>query len=46
MTTRTWTTLDLLKTTAEFFNGKQLASPRLAAERLLAHAMGCRRVDL
>jgi len=46
MTTRTWTTLDLLKTTAEFFSGKQLASPRLAAERLLAHAMGCRRVDL
>ncbi len=46
MTTRTWTTLELLKTTAEFLAGKQLASPRLAAERLLAHAMGCRRVDL
>ena len=46
MTTRTWTTLDLLKTTADFLAGKQLPTPRLAAERLLAHAMGCRRVDL
>lgn len=46
MTTRTWTTLDLLKTTTEFLAGKELTSPRLAAERLLAHALGCRRVDL
>jgi len=46
MTTRSWTTLELLKTTADFLKTKDLPSPRLAAERLLAHAMGCRRVDL
>jgi release factor glutamine methyltransferase len=46
MTTRSWTTLELLKTTADFLKTKELPSPRLAAERLLARAMGCRRVDL
>lgn len=46
MTTRTWTTLELLRTTAEYLAGRALPEPRLAAERLLAHALGCRRVDL
>lgn len=43
---RLWTTLDLLKTTTEFLAARGLANPRLAAERMLAHALGCRRVDL
>ena len=46
MTAKTWTTLELLKTTTDFFAGKGLPSARLAAERLLAHAWDCRRVDL
>jgi release factor glutamine methyltransferase len=46
MTARTWTTLELLKTTTDFFAGKGLPNARLAAERLLAHAWDCRRVDL
>jgi len=46
MTARTWTTLELLKTTTEFFVGKGLPSARLAAERLLAHAWNCKRMDL
>jgi release factor glutamine methyltransferase len=46
MTARTWTTIELLRTTTEFFAGKGLPSARLAAERFLAHAWGCRRVDL
>jgi len=46
MTTRTWTVLELVKTTAEYFAGRKLASPRLAAEWLLAHVLGCKRVDL
>jgi len=46
MSTRTWTVLDLVKTTAEYFAGRQLQSPRLAAEWLLAHVLACKRVDL
>ena len=46
MSARTWTTLELLKTTAEYLAGRRLEAPRLAAERLLAHVLGCRRVDL
>ena len=46
MMAKTWTTLELLKTTTEFFAGKGLPAARLAAERLLAHAWECRRVDL
>jgi release factor glutamine methyltransferase len=46
MAERTWTTLELLKTTTAYFEQRGLASPRLAAERLLAHAWKCRRVDL
>ena len=32
--------------TADYFASKDVESPRLAAERLLAHAMGCERIDL
>jgi release factor glutamine methyltransferase len=46
MTSRTWTTLELLKTTAEFLAARGLPAARLAAERLLAHAKGCKRVEL
>ena len=46
MTARTWTTLELLRTTSEFLAGKSLPTPRLAAERLLAHSWNCRRMDL
>ncbi len=46
MTTKTWTVLELVKTTADYFAGRQLQSPRLAAEWLLAHVLGCKRVDL
>lgn len=46
MSTRTWTTLELLRTTTEYLAGRERPEPRLAAERLLAHALGCRRVDL
>jgi release factor glutamine methyltransferase len=46
LSTRTWTTLELLKTTAEFLATRGHDNARLAAERLLAHALGCRRVDL
>jgi len=46
MSPRTWTVLELVKTTAEYFGGRQLQSPRLAAEWLLAHVLRCKRVDL
>ncbi len=46
MATRTWTSLELLKTTTAYFIEKGRPAARLAAERLLAHAWGCRRVDL
>jgi release factor glutamine methyltransferase len=46
MTARTWSTMELVRTTTEYFEGKGLPAARLAAERLLAHAWGCRRVDL
>jgi release factor glutamine methyltransferase len=42
----TWKTLDLLRTTARYLEERGVESPRLAAERVLAHALGCRRVDL
>ena len=42
----TWKTLDLLRTTARYLEERGAESPRLAAERLLAHVLGCRRVDL
>jgi len=36
----------LLRWTAEYFAAQEIESPRLAAECLLAHALGCQRVQL
>jgi release factor glutamine methyltransferase len=41
-----WTVGRLLDWTAGFLAGKGSESPRLDAEVLLAHALGCRRIDL
>jgi release factor glutamine methyltransferase len=41
-----WTVLPLLRWTADHFRGKGIDSPRAAAEILLAHALGCGRIDL
>jgi release factor glutamine methyltransferase len=41
-----WTTLKLLGWTQEFFAKKGVDAPRLTAEVLLAHALGCDRVRL
>jgi release factor glutamine methyltransferase len=38
--------LEVLQKTAEFFARKEIPSPRLEAELLLARALGCRRLDL
>lgn len=43
---QTWKTLELLRTTAQYFESRRLGSARLAAERLLAHVLACKRVDL
>ncbi len=41
-----WTILRLLEWTARFFESKGIDTARLDAELLLAHALGCRRIDL
>lgn len=41
-----WTTMGLLQTTATFLEERGHDEPRLAAERLLAHVLQCKRVDL
>ncbi len=41
-----WTPLALVKWTTDYFAKAGIASPRLDAEVLLAHALGCRRLDL
>ena len=41
-----WTTIGLLTTTARWLQQRAVDSPRLAAERLLAHVLECKRVDL
>ena len=41
-----WTILRLLEWTARFFESKGIETARLDAELLLAHALGCRRIDL
>lgn len=46
MTVQTWKILDLLRTTARYFEERGTGAPRLGAERLLAHVLGCKRVDL
>ena len=46
MTDETWTIGRLLKWTQDYFAQKDIASPRLDAEVLLAHATGLRRIEL
>lgn len=43
---RIWTIRDLLAWTEDYFRRKGSETPRLDAEVLLAHALGCRRIDL
>ena len=42
----TWTSLKLIQWTAGYFEKKEIPNPRLDAELLLAHVLGCRRIDL
>jgi release factor glutamine methyltransferase len=44
--TEAWTTLRLLAWTQGYFSEKGIDAPRLTAELLLAHALGCDRVRL
>lgn len=44
--TRRWRPLDLIQVTASFLEKQNIDSPRLAAESLLAHALGWQRIDL
>ncbi|UCG80077.1 MAG: peptide chain release factor N(5)-glutamine methyltransferase [Desulfobacterales bacterium] len=46
MLPETWTILKILKWTTGYFKSHRLEQPRAAAEILLAHALGLRRVDL
>lgn len=41
-----WTCLDLIRWTHDYFARSGLATPRLDAEVLLAHVLGCGRIDL
>jgi len=41
-----WTVLKLLRWTADYFNGRDIDSPRLDAELLLAETLGLDRVGL
>ena len=43
---RTWTVLELIRWTAEHFASREIATPRLDAECLLAHALGTTRLKL
>jgi len=43
---QTWTPLALLQWCEGFFREKGIDTPKLDAERLLAHTLGCRRIDL
>jgi release factor glutamine methyltransferase len=46
MAPRLWTIKPLLDVTADYLSSKGIDSPRLNAELLLAHHLGCRRLDL
>ena len=41
-----WTPKSLLDWSAEYFSGKGIPTPRLDSELLLAHVLGCQRIDL
>ena len=46
MTEETWTIGRLLRWTSDYFGKNGADSPRLDAEVLLAHALGCQRIEL
>lgn len=46
MAPRSWTIKPLLDITTDYLASKGVESPRLTAELLLAHRLGCRRLDL
>jgi len=46
MENRVWTVLDLMRWTTRYLKEKGCESPRLDTELLLAHALGCARLEL
>ncbi len=40
------TVLDVLQSTTAYFKKREIESPRLNAEHLLAHSLGRKRIDL
>ncbi|MSR54444.1 MAG: peptide chain release factor N(5)-glutamine methyltransferase [Gemmataceae bacterium] len=46
MASETWTVRRLLEWTEDFLRKKGFESPRLEAQILLAHALGCQKIDL
>ncbi len=46
MTKEPWTLLKLLQWTTDYFREKKIDAPRLTAEVLLAHVLGCKRISL
>lgn len=46
MASETWTVRRLLEWTEDYLRKKQVESPRLEAQILLAHALGCAKIDL
>lgn len=46
MATRTWSVLEILRTTEAFFRSRGIGTPRLDAELLLAKVLGCTRILL
>ena len=43
---RTWRPLGLVRVTVAYLESRSVDAPRLCAEKLLAHALGCERIDL
>lgn len=43
---KTWTVVEIIKTTSDFFNKRHIENPRLNAEQLLSHVLNISRVDL
>ena len=43
---KNWTILEILKWTTGFFKEKQIINPRLNAEYIISHVLGCKRFDL
>src|SRR3954468_11495721 len=46
MASETWTVRRLLEWTEDFLRKKGVEGPRLEAQILLAHALGCKKIDL